>query len=379
MGSDALVATVEDSRTEHLRRFGEAIDAIRTRLEAKIGQDDLRYIRRVEKFSRLMEVAGRGLIHLSFEPIAFTLGVLALFIHKQLQATEIGHTTLHGAFDKIPGADEFRSKDFYWELPIDEESWRYGHNVRHHGNTNIAGKDPDIHFGPVRLTEQTPYAKQNRGQLFYALLFLAPNFGMLMNAHFTGLVDYYFGNGRHDEFDFIADRSRKTAVEVHKKAFGKYLRFFFVEYVFFPALAGPYFWKVMLGNFISSTMRDIYSAATIYCGHVGGEVASYPEGARAKGRGAFYKMQAEASNNFEVSLPVSMLCGALDHQIEHHMFPRMPTNRLREIAPEVRAVCAEYGVTYRSESWGRTLRKALAHVAALSREEGAHAVVREMA
>ena len=30
-----------------------------------------------------------------------TAGVLALWIHKQLQATEIGHTALHGAFDKL--------------------------------------------------------------------------------------------------------------------------------------------------------------------------------------------------------------------------------------------------------------------------------------
>ena len=33
-------------------------------------------------------------------------------------------------------------------VPIDEASWRYGHNVRHHGSTNVAGKDADIHFGP---------------------------------------------------------------------------------------------------------------------------------------------------------------------------------------------------------------------------------------
>ena len=62
-------------------------------------------------------------------------------------------------------------------MPIDEESWRAGHNVRHHQYTNVAGKDPDIHFGPVRLTEHTPHAPHHRFQLPFALLVLRPTSG----------------------------------------------------------------------------------------------------------------------------------------------------------------------------------------------------------
>jgi linoleoyl-CoA desaturase len=50
------------------------------------------------------------------------------------------------------------------------------------------------------------------------------------------------------------------------------------------------------------------------------------------------------------------LCGALDLQIEHHLFPRMPPNRLREIAPRVRAICEAHGVRYRSAGFVSTLR-----------------------
>ena len=90
-------------------------------------------------------------------------------------------------------------------------------------------------------------------------------------------------------------------------------------------------------------------------------------------------MQVEATNNFEVSRPVSVLCGGLDRQIEHHLFPMLPPQRLREIAPEVRAVCERHGVEYKTDTWGRTLRKALAHIGDLADEGGVHAVVREMA
>src|SRR5207245_8974414 len=90
-------------------------------------------------------------------------------------------------------------------------------------------------------------------------------------------------------------------------------------------------------------------------GHHGTSVALVPGGTREHGSGYWYRIQIEAANNFEVSLPVSILCGALDRQIEHHLFPRFPTNRLREVAPEVRKLCAEYGVEYRTDSWPNTL------------------------
>ncbi|MCA9771473.1 MAG: fatty acid desaturase [Myxococcales bacterium] len=361
-----VAAPRETPDAERLRRFGEAIDAVRKRIEAKIGDEDVRYVKRLNAFSRMMEGIGRVLIHVSFEPVGFTAGVLSLWIHKQLQATEIGHTTLHGAFDGLEGAEAFQSKSFWWEVPIDEAGWREGHNVRHHQYTNITGKDPDIHFGPVRLNDRTPHRAVNYVQLPFFLFALAPNFGFLMNFHFTGLEDIYGGNGRPEKYDYIEKLDWKTVKEAHRKALRKWIPYYAKEYVFFPALAGPFFWKTLLGNWMTETMRDLYSAATIYCGHVGDDVADFDEGAKARSRGEWYAMQVEAANNFEVSHPLSVLCGALDLQIEHHLFPKWPTNRLREAAPEIRRICEEHGVAYKTDTWGRTLAKVIRRVARLS-------------
>jgi fatty acid desaturase len=68
-------------------------------------------------------------------------------------------------------------------------------------------------------------------------------------------------------------------------------------------------------------------------------------------------MQVESTRDFEVPDLVSILCGGLNRQIEHHLFPRFPPNRLRDIAPRVRAICEEHGVDYRTDTWGRTLVK----------------------
>jgi linoleoyl-CoA desaturase len=352
---------------------------VKRRALERVGEEDLRYIRRLDRFSRSMEVVGRVLIFVSPEPFTFFLGVGSLWIHKQLQATEIGHTALHGCYDKLPGAGKFASKKFSWDTPIDEESWRYGHNVRHHGNTNIAGKDPDIHFGTVRLTTETPWSERNRRQLPMSLLVLFPNFAFVMASHFTGLNDVFLDNGRADKFDFLPDRSKESVRAAWRKSLRKYVPHYLKEYGLFPLLAGPLFWKVMLGNFLAALVRDVYTAATIFCGHVGGDVKSYPEGTQAHGRGEWYAMQAEASNDFEVGRFVSILCGGLDRQIEHHMFPTLPPERLREIAPEVRAICEKYGVAYKTDTWGRTLAKALGHIDRLSREGGFRELVREAA
>lgn len=364
LGATTLPST---SRSERLRSFGAALDALKERIEGEIGPDDVQRVRGLDTFSRVMEVIGRVLIHVSFEPILFSLGVTALWVHKQLQATEIGHTALHGAYDKLVGASRFHSKRFRWDTPIDEASWHYGHNVRHHGATNVAGKDADIHFGQIRLTEQTPWQPKNAWQTLFALFFLFPNFGFLMNIHFTGLNDLLDDNGLPTQRDFMKDRSAASWKQALTRAFRKWGPHYAKEYVLFPLLAGPFFWKVMLGNWLAATLRDLYSAFTIICGHVGDDVASYPMGTRPAHRGEWYAMQVEATNDFEVPYVLSVFCGGLDKQIEHHLFPKLPPERLRQIAPEVRAICEAHGVAYHTDTWPRTIAKAMRHIDALSR------------
>jgi linoleoyl-CoA desaturase len=361
---------MEKTHTDY-RAFGRELDAIKTRVLKDMGTEDVRYIKRLNTFSRSMEAIGRILIHTSFEPVGMSSGILALWIHKQLQTTEIGHTVLHGAYDKLDGCDGFRSKSFKWDIAIDEDSWRRGHNLGHHQYTNVAGKDPDIHFGFVRLTEHTPHRALHYLQLPFTVLVAFPNFSMAMGMHFSGWLDYYGGNGLDSEFDFIKDRSPESRKDVHRRFFRKVVPYYIKNYVFYPALAGPFFWKVMLGNWAADKLRDVYTAATIYCGHVGDDVQDYPQGYRAKGKGHWYAMQIESSNNFGVPKPLSILCGGLDMQIEHHLFPTLPPHRLRQITKEVEAVCQRHGVTYRREGWPTTLGKAFKRVWRLSRQRPA--------
>jgi NADPH-dependent stearoyl-CoA 9-desaturase len=77
-------------------------------------------------------------------------------------------------------------------------------------------------------------------------------------------------------------------------------------------------------------------------------------------------MQAESSLDIEMPRWLSILCGGLDKQIEHHLFPCLLPNRLREVAPRVRAICEEHGVRYRCASWQRSLGEVFRELRRLS-------------
>ena len=169
--------------------------------------------------------------------------------------------------------------------------------------------------------------------------------------------------------------------DAHRRALRKIIPYYAKEYLLWPTVAAAavggtlgwwlaplVFGKSLLGNWMAEKLRDIYSGLTIYCGHVGEQTAAYPEGKLPTSKGERYAMQVQATNNFDVPWLLSLFCGALDKQIEHHLFPSLPTNRLREVAPEVRAACEAHGVQYRQESWPRTLWRAFAQIARLSRK-----------
>jgi linoleoyl-CoA desaturase len=356
-----------------LERFADALNAIRRRVEAQVGDEDLAYFRRLERLSTALHVAGRTLIYTSLEPVTFFAGVTALWLHKQIDALEIGHTMLHGVFDHLPAAKKYHSRTYRWNIPVDERAWMRSHGSRHHAHPNVAGKDDIIHFGLLRINEHTPWRWYHRFQLPYTLFVLGPAFGFAANVHVTGLHDLVVGNGRPERFDFLRDRSLATAVDCVKEAMRKWVPYYGKNYALYSLLAGPLFPKVLLGNFLAETMRDLWVSATIFTNHIV-DTANYPEGTRAGSRGAFYAMQVEATHDYAASRWVSILSGGLDHHIEHHLFPRLPPNRLREIRAEVQAVCEAHGVRYRRErSFAKLLWRSLARIAELSRRNKADA------
>jgi linoleoyl-CoA desaturase len=349
---------------ERLAALCQELDALRDRVTAEMGEADLEHIRWVERLAKRLEYGGRALIHLSIEPVGFFLGVVALAAGHQLQILEIGHVTLHGAYDRLPNAGRFHSSQARWNGEIDEENWKRTHNFLHHGFTNVLHRDPDLQVGFMRWTSNVPYRWVHRFQVPLALSYLSFWWTGLAN-HAAGVNEVY--TRPEDECVVLPDKSARSVWDAHRRSLRKLLPYKFVNYVVYPALAGPFFPKVLFGNWLADGLRDIYSAATIYCNHVGADVNVFGPQERARSRGEWYEMQILATSNFDVPHWASLLCGGLDRHIEHHIFPRLPANRLRQISTEVRDVCERHGVVYKSASWPRTLRHVFRQFAALGR------------
>ncbi len=323
---------------------------------SKLGSTDLLHIKKISRISSFCEWVGRFFIHFSIEPITYILGIIILWIHKQLEGIELGHSIQHGVYEKIPGAEKFKRSNYWWRyhsrLPLHAPSWRYSHNGLHHGHTNIVGSDPD-----ARLYKRNE--KKEKRRWYQRLLFLEtlvnwPNIFFNANAMATGLFDVYFR--RKSEPEILEDRSWKNIVKAHKRGLAGVILYSLREYVFFPMLAGPFYLKIFFANFLSSLMRNLFTAPVLYAGHISTEVEVFSSDKKPIDRAQWYEMQIRSTQNFEVPYFASLLAGGLDYQIEHHLCPKLPPNRLREIAPELRRICEKYGLVYNSRPWYQTLR-----------------------
>jgi fatty acid desaturase len=82
----------------------------------------------------------------------------------------------------------------------------------------------------------------------------------------------------------------------------------------------------------------------------------------------FLRKQVLTSRNVRGGRLTDIALGGLNYQIEHHLFPAMPTPNLRKVQPIVEAYCAEIGVAYEMTGLFASYRAALSHLNAVGME-----------
>jgi linoleoyl-CoA desaturase len=120
------------------------------------------------------------------------------------------------------------------------------------------------------------------------------------------------------------------------------------DYVIFPALSGRKgFKQTFAANFTANIVRNIWSNAIIFCGHFPDQAYTYTqEEAADESRGAWYLRQLLGSANIDGGDTFHLMSGNLSYQVEHHLYPDLPSSRYKEIAPKVKAICEQYGLPY---------------------------------
>ncbi len=314
--------------------LGKELDAIRVDIETSRGADDAAYIRKVIAFQRGLEVAGRATLFASLFPPAWFLGTGLLSLSKIVENMEIGHNVIHGQWDWM-NDPEIHSSSWEWDMVGTAESWKHSHNVVHHTWTNIVGRDRDVGYGLLRVTRDYRWKPKNLAQpVVYALLALLFEYGIAF----------------HDVDVSAVKKGRKTkarATQQLREMRNKIGKQVFKDYVAFPLLTGPAALSTLTANVTANVVRNLWSNAVIFCGHFpdGAEKFTVEEYERET-HAEWYLRQMLGSANFHGGRLMSFMTGHLNYQIEHHLFPDLPSNRYPEIGARVQEICERYGVPY---------------------------------
>ena len=127
----------------------------------------------------------------------------------------------------------------------------------------------------------------------------------------------------------------------------------------------------MAASFVANCVRNFWAHAVIFCGHFPEGVETFPEEQlEGETRGQWYVRQMLGSANISGSKAMHFMTGNLSHQIEHHLFPDLPSNRYAEIAPQVKDIFDRYGLTYTTGSLPKQVASAWRKVIRLSLPNG---------
>jgi fatty acid desaturase len=381
-----IQSPLERLTPEQIEEIGQEFQKMHDEVFASLGERDAKYIRSIIALQRRLALLGRVLLFASRRRPGWIAGTASLSMAKILENMEIGHNVMHGQWDWM-NDPYINSSTWDWDTASTKEAWKHSHNYVHHTYTNIRGKDRDLGYEIMRID---PHQKWHPVYLFQ------PLYNLVLMALFE------WGVAFHD-LDFEAIRKgEKSMEEVRhelKGIAGKARLQITKDYVAWPlisaALNGAAAWllepamanrrasrvKKLRGRLRRDqrrdhalrTARDTYKATVwadvtanivrnlwahsiIFCGHFPDQTYTFSQDeVEDETKGAWYVRQLIGAANIEGGPLFHVISGNLGYQVEHHLFPDMPSSRYGEIAPRVRDVCERYGLPYNSGPLHRQL------------------------
>jgi len=114
-------------------------------------------------------------------------------------------------------------------------------------------------------------------------------------------------------------------------------------------------------------VRNVWTNTVIICGHFPPGIATFEKTSiEGETRGEWYLRQMLGSGNISGSKAMHVMSGNLSHQIEHHLFPDMPSNRYAEISPQIRDLMERHDVPYVTGSFPKQVASVYWKVVELS-------------
>ena len=315
-----------------LEEFGAELEAIRSDIEASRGAADRKYIKRAIAFHRGIEVAARLVIGGSRGKFGWAVGTAALAAAKCIENMELGHNISHGQWDWM-NDPEIHSSTWEWDMAGVASQWQNSHNYKHHVFSNVVGVDDDLGFRVLRVTRDEAWQvhawTQAGRALVLALLF---EWGVALHCLLSVQERETTDAGKAAHRNVLL---RKMARQIGK------------DYVVFPALSRRRWWRTLGANVVANGLRNVWAYIVIVCGHFTDGAEKFdPSVLEGETKPEWYLRQMLGTANFRAGTAMGFMSGNLCYQIEHHIFPDLPSNRYPEIAERVRALCVSYDLPY---------------------------------
>jgi linoleoyl-CoA desaturase len=380
---------------EQLEAIGREFDELHDEVRADLSDRDAAYINGIIALQRRLVLLGRAELFASRSKPAWWVGMATLSTAKILENMEIGHNVMHGQWDWM-NHPVINSQVWDWDTASTKEAWKHSHNYVHHTFTNILGKDRDLGYEIMRIDSH---------QKWHPVYLLQPIYNVLL------MLAFEWGVAVHDlDFDAIrkGEKSKKQIRKELKGIAGKGRLQIQKDYIAWPLLSAAVSTAVEAGvhtiaqrrrsrtdalkgrlrrakkqnewgaldsfartykatakaNLWANIVRNVWSNAIIFCGHFPDQTYVFTEDeVRDEKPGGRYVRQLLGAANIEGSPMFHVMSGNLGYQVEHHLYPDMPSSRYGEIAPRVREICKRYGLPYNtgpfSKQWGRVQRTIL--------------------
>ncbi len=378
---------------EQIEAIGKEFDALYEEVKESLGDRDAAYIRSIINLQRRLALLSRALLVGSRYRPVWLAGTGVLGLAKILENMEIGHNVLHGQWDWM-NDPVINSRAWDWDTASTAEAWRHSHNYIHHTYTNIRGVDKDLGYEIMRIDPE---------QKWHPAYLLQPLYNILLMAAFE------WGVAVHD-MDIEAIRAREKPLKDVwsdlKGISGKAWLQIRKDYLAWPALSAlllmaasytletsgavekvkarvgggreprgrfiPWrrrrqrqaadssaalaravthgretYTRTFQANLVANIIRNVWAYAIIFCGHFPDQTYTFSqEEVEDESRGAKYVRQLIGAANIDGSPLFHVISGNLGYQVEHHLYPDMPSTRYGEIAPRVREICERYELPY---------------------------------
>ena len=385
---------------EQIEAIGKEFEELHEQVKADLGDRDARYIHSMIDLQRRLALLGRLLLIGSRHRPLWVAGTTALSVAKILENMEIGHNVMHGQWDWM-NHPVINSGSWDWDSASTPEAWKHSHNYVHHMYTNIRGKDKDLGYEIMRIDPHQKWYPPYLLQPFYNLILMAffewgvafhdldadaimsgektkkqlvrelkgmagkfrgqivkdyIAFPALSGLVMTG-IDLAIVAAGKDPSDLRPGQSRRDRVQrklgrlpgrAKRRATGpgNDIAGLVQQLVERRSFREP-FRRTLWADFTANIVRNVWAHSIIFCGHFPDQTYTFSQKeTEDESKGAAYIRQLVGAANIEGGPLFHVMSGNLGYQVEHHLYPDMPSTRYGEIAPRVRDICERYGLPY---------------------------------